>query len=42
LKKDTVIVTPNLFTSLNEAQNEALAAATDRYSRFISKSITTS
>jgi|SRR5579875_18401 hypothetical protein len=38
-KKDTVIITQELFTPLSEAQKEALAAAAGRYSRFVGKSL---
>jgi hypothetical protein len=39
LTKDTVVITPSLFTSLSEDQNQAIAAAIERYSRFIGKSV---
>ncbi len=35
LKKDTVIVAPNLFTSLTEAETSALVAAANRYGAFL-------
>jgi hypothetical protein len=34
-KKDTVIVRVNLFASLSEAEDRALSAAVERYSRFV-------
>ncbi len=34
-QKDAVVITQNLFTSLSEAQNQAVAAAAERYSRFV-------
>lgn len=39
-KKDAVVITQNLFTQLDEAQKQAIDAATERYSRFVGKSIT--
>jgi hypothetical protein len=38
-KKDAVFITQDLFTSLNEAQMQAIASATAYYSRFIGKSM---
>src|SRR6266581_4556675 len=38
--KDAVVITSDLFTSVSEAQNRAIAAAVERYSRFVGKSIT--
>jgi hypothetical protein len=38
-KKDALVITQDLFTSLNEAQKQAIAAATECYSRFIGKSM---
>jgi Winged helix DNA-binding domain len=35
LKKDSVIVTPTLFTALNEAETRALVAAANRYGAFL-------
>jgi DNA glycosylase AlkZ-like len=35
IKKDTVIVTPNLFTPLNEGETRALVAAINRYGVFL-------
>ena len=35
IKKDTVIITPHLFTSLNEAETRALVAAANRYGAFL-------
>ncbi len=35
LKKDAVILTPSLFTSLNEAEMRALAESANRYSAFL-------
>jgi len=40
-KKDAVAITTSPFTSLSEAENQAIAAAIERYSRFVGKSITT-
>ena len=40
LKKDAVVITPSPFTALSEAQNQAIAAAAERYSRFVGKSMT--
>ena len=37
--KDAVDITSDLFTSVSEAQNRAIAAAVERYSRFVGKSI---
>jgi len=34
-RKDTVVITVSLFASLSEAQNRALDAAVERYSRFV-------
>ncbi|MFL5627203.1 MAG: winged helix DNA-binding domain-containing protein [Ktedonobacteraceae bacterium] len=39
-KKDAVVITPGPFTSLSETQNQAIATAAERYSRFVGKSIT--
>jgi hypothetical protein len=39
-KKDTVVITVSLFASLSEAQNRALSAAVERYSRFVGMSAT--
>jgi hypothetical protein len=39
IKKDTVIITPNLFTSLNEAETRALVAAANRYGAFLNMSV---
>jgi hypothetical protein len=39
-KKDTVVITVSLFASLSEAQNRALSAAVERYSRFVDMSAT--
>lgn len=33
--KDALVITSNIFTSLSEAQNQAVATAFERYSRFI-------
>jgi hypothetical protein len=38
-KKDAVIITQELFTPLSEAQNQAIEAATERYCRFVGKSL---
>lgn len=38
-KKDAVIITSNLFTSLDEARSQALSSAIERYSRFIGKPV---
>ena len=38
--KDAVDITSDLFASVSEAQNRAIAAAVERYSRFVGKSIT--
>jgi len=35
IKKDTVIITPNLFNSLNEAETRALVAAANRFGVFL-------
>jgi hypothetical protein len=35
LKKDSVIIAPNLFTSLNEAETRALVEAANRYGAFL-------
>jgi Winged helix DNA-binding domain len=35
LKKSTVVITPNLFTSLNEAETRALVAEANRYGAFL-------
>jgi hypothetical protein len=40
MKKDAVVITPSSFTSLSEAQNQAIAAAAQLYSRFVGKSRT--
>src|SRR6266702_4029464 len=37
--KDAVVITSDLFTSVCDAQNRAIAAAVERYSRFVGKSI---
>ena len=39
-KKDAAAITPSPFTSLSEAQNQAIAAAAERYSKFVGKSMT--
>ncbi len=36
-KKDGVVITLNPFTSLSEAQNEAIVVAAERYGRFVGK-----
>ena len=38
--KDAVDITSDLFVSVSEAQNRAIATAVERYSRFVGKSIT--
>ena len=38
-KKDAIVITASPFTSLSEVQNGAIAAAVERYSRFVGKSI---
>lgn len=38
-KKDGVVITQDLFRSLSEAENQAIAAAVERYGRFIGKSV---
>ena len=35
IKKDEVILTPSLFTTLNEAETRALAASAERYAMFL-------
>ncbi|HEX6478252.1 MAG TPA: winged helix DNA-binding domain-containing protein [Ktedonobacteraceae bacterium] len=40
-KKDGVVITQDLFRSLSEAENQAIAAAVERYGRFIGKSVVT-
>lgn len=35
IKKDSVLLTPNLFTTLNETETRALAASANRYSAFL-------
>jgi hypothetical protein len=39
-KNDTVVITESLFASLSKAQNRALSAAVERYSRFVGMSVT--
>lgn len=39
LKKDAVVITPNLFTPLNKAETRAFAAAANRYSAFLGLSV---
>jgi len=39
LKKDEVILTPSLFTTLNEAETRALAASAERYGAFLDLSV---
>jgi Winged helix DNA-binding domain len=39
LKKNTVIITPNLFSSLNEAETHAFAAEANRYGAFLGLSV---
>ena len=39
LKKDAVILTPNLFTSLNKAETDAFAVAARRYGVFLDRSV---
>jgi Winged helix DNA-binding domain len=39
LKKDAVIITPNLFAPLNEAETRAFAAAANRYGAFLDRSV---
>lgn len=38
-KKEAVIITRSLFTSLDDAQSQALTSAIERYSRFIGKPV---
>jgi DNA glycosylase AlkZ-like len=38
--KDAVAITPDPFTTLSEAQHQAVAAAAERYSRFVGKPLT--
>jgi len=38
--KDAVVITSDLFTTLSEAQNRAIATAAARYSRFVGTSMT--
>ena len=40
-RKDAVVITQDLFIPLDEAQQQAVAEATERYSRFVGKSVTT-
>ncbi len=40
IKKDTVIVTPNFFAPLNEAETRAFVAAANRYGAFLNMSVT--
>jgi hypothetical protein len=35
IKKDAVIITPNLFTPLNKDETRAFAAAANRYGAFL-------
>jgi hypothetical protein len=42
MKKDTVIITPNLFTPLNEDETRAFAAAANRYGAFLDLSVNAS
>jgi hypothetical protein len=37
-KKDTVVITPNPFTSFSNDQNRAIAVAAERYARFVGMS----
>lgn len=39
-KKDSVIITPTLFDSLTEAENQVLLAAAKRYGAFLGQSVT--
>ncbi len=39
MKKDAVIITPSLFTPLNEAETRAFAAAANRYGAFLAMSV---
>jgi hypothetical protein len=39
LKKEAVILTPSLFTPLNEAETRALAASAERYGAFLDRSV---
>jgi hypothetical protein len=39
LKKDTVIITPSLFTPLNEAETRAFVASANRYGAFLDRSV---
>ncbi len=41
IKKDSVLLTPNLFTTLNEAEMRALADSANRYSAFLDKTLNT-
>jgi hypothetical protein len=37
MQKDTVVITPKLFASLNQAEKDAIAAPADRYAAFFGK-----
>ena len=39
IKKDAVIITPSLFTPLNDAETRAFAASANRYSAFLDMSV---
>jgi hypothetical protein len=39
LKKNAVVITPSIFTSLNKTQTRAVAAAAERYGRFLGLSV---
>jgi hypothetical protein len=39
LKKDTLVITPSFFAKLNEDETRALAAAANRYGKFLTASI---
>jgi hypothetical protein len=39
MKKDAVIITPSLFTPLNEAETRAFAASANRYGAFLAMSV---
>ncbi len=39
IKKDAVIITPSLFTPLNEAETRAFAASANRYGAFLDRSV---
>jgi peroxiredoxin len=39
IKKDAVMITPSLFTPLNEAETRAFAAAANRYGAFLDMSV---